>query len=208
MATKVVGKLDDWGDADLGSSDFMQLEEGSNEVRVFTKPYQFYVVWTEDASGKKRKFRSAGENCPLVERGEEAKPRWFVGVLNRKIGKPSILEVGPQIYRGILTLKDKDAWGDPRKYDLDIERKPKNSQPLYVVSPLPHSAITAEEKKLISEFMDRVDLVKMTEAPTPAEVREMLGISEPTGESSVDDNFNDFESKSVSEEDDDFNFDD
>ena len=204
VTTRVVGKLDDWDDGDTGSNDFMQLDEGSNEVRVFTKPYQFYVVWTEDSTGKKRKFRSALENCPLIERGEKAQTRWYVGVLNRKTGKPSILEMGVQIFKGVKTLKNKKSWGDPRGYDLDIEKKPKNSQPLYVVSPLPHSQITSEEKALIKEFMERVDLVKMTAAPTPAEVREMIGEAEPSTDSSVNNDFGD----SSSDDDDDFNFDD
>ena len=59
MSTKIIGKLDSWEDADLGGNDFMTLDEGSNLVRVVTSPYQFYVVWTVDASGQKRKVRSA-----------------------------------------------------------------------------------------------------------------------------------------------------
>jgi len=211
MVTKVVGKLDDWDDGDLGTSDFMKLEEGNNEVRVFTKPYQFYQAWAEDASGKERRIRSAVENCPLVERGDDVKPRWYVGVLNRKAGTANILEIGPQIFKGIRSLKNKKVWGDPRAYDLDIERFPKNTQPLYVVSPMPKAPITSEEKTLIKEFLSRVDLVKMVEPPTPEEVREMLGISSST-QSSVDDNFDDFDTdtdvQSVDNDDDDFNFDD
>jgi hypothetical protein len=202
MVTKIVGELEDWGDADLGSNDFMRLEEGNNVVRIFTKPYQFYTVWTTDATGKQRKVRSAVENCPLVQRGEKPSARWYVGVLDRRNGsKPSILEVGPQIFKQILGLRKKGTWGDPRAYDVDIERQPKGSQPLYIVSPEPKASLTAEEKAACKEFLGRVDLVKMTEAPTPEEVREQLGISEPDVQ--VDDDFDDFDSDST---DDDFDF--
>ena len=205
MVTKVVGQLE-WEDADLGSNDFVKLEEGSNEGRIFTKPYQFYTVWTEDASGKTRRIRSSGgAECPLVARGEDPKPRWYVGWLNRKTGKPSILEMGPQIFRGILGLKKKASWGDPRGYDLDIERNPKNSQPLYVVSPLPKSPLSPEEIDMIKEFTDKVDFMKMIEVPSPEEVREMLGINEPNS-SSVDDNFEELSSDSTDDDDDDFDF--
>lgn len=209
MGTKVIGKLEDWGDADLGGNDFMRLEEGSNPVRVFTSPYQFYTVWTKDATGKQRKIRSALKNCPLVARGEKPQARWYIGVLNRKAGgKPSILEIGPQIFKQIKNLRDKAAWGDPRGYDLDIERRPRGEQPLYVVAPEPKSAVTEEEKAAIGEFKARVDLEKMTEAPTPEEVREMLGESEPApSQSSVDNDFDDFETTgSTSTVDDDFDF--
>lgn len=210
MATKKIGELDDWGDGDLGNNDFMKLEEGSNPVRIFTKPYQFYTVWTTDATGKQRKFRSAVENCPLVQRGEKPSARWYVGVINRKNNKPSILEIGPQIYRQILGLRKKEKWGDPRGYDLDIERQPKGNQPLYITSPEPKTALTDDEKTAIREFLTRVDLKKMTEPPTPEEVRQQLGVSEaPKNE--VSDDFDDFspstDSASV-DDDDDFDFSD
>lgn len=208
MATKVIGKLDDWTEADLGGNDFMKLEEGNNPVRVFTSPYQFYTVWTKDAAGKQRKIRSAVENCPLVQRGEKPVARWYIGVINRKNGKPCILEIGPQIYKQILSLRKKPAWGDPRHYDIDVERKPRGEQPLYVVAPEPKEPLTDEEKSSIKEFLSRVDLVKMTEAPTPEEVRIQLGEMEPSAgqTASVNNDFDDFDSPKSSDSDDDFNF--
>jgi hypothetical protein len=203
MGTRVVGKLDDWGDGDLGGNDFMQLEEGSNPVRLITSPYQFYIHWTKDATGATRKVRCSIDGCPVCQQGiDRAQPRWFVGVLNRKnSGKPAILEIGTQIFRGILGLSKKEKWGDPRKYDIDIERQPKGSQPLYIVSPEPKEALEDDEKTMIKEFLGRVDLVKMCAAPTPDEVREKLGIpSEDVSSSSVDNNFGD------SSDDDDFDF--
>lgn len=203
MVTKILGELD-WEEADLGGNDFMRLEEGSNVVRIFTKPFQFYVIWTADATGKQRKFRSAIENCPLVQRGETPQARWFVGALDRRNNKPMVLEIGTQIYKQILGLKKKKAWGDPRTYDIDIERQPKGSQPLYVVSPEPKSSLTNDEKGAIKEFLSRVDLVKLTEPPTPEEVREQLGISE--SKEQVDDDFDNFDTDLT--DDDDFNFND
>lgn len=207
MATKIIGELNDWGDADLGNKDFIKLDEGSNVVRIFTKPYQFYTAWTTDATGKQRKIRSAVENCPLVKRGEKISARWYVGVLNRKNKRTSILEVGPQIYKQILGLRKKTNWGDPRAYDMDIERQPAGSQPLYIVSPEPKEPLTADEKVSIREFLSRVDLAKMTEAPTPAEVLEQLGVSEPDAQP-VSDDFDNFEVAGSTDttDDDDFDF--
>lgn len=206
MSKKVIGKLDNWADGDVGGSDFLNLEEGSNLVRCFTSPFQFYIVWTEDATGQKRKFKSALKDCPLVQRGEKAQARWYVGVLNRKNNQPAVLEVGPQIFKQIVALSKKPKWGDPRAYDIDIVRQPKGSQPLYVVSPEPKEPLTDDEKASIKEFMARVDLVKMTEAPSPEEILEKLGevaVSKSTSksESNVVATTNDDET-------DDFNFDD
>lgn len=194
---KQTGEID-WDDADFGGNDYMRLEEGPNPVRIFTKPHQFYVVWTKDATGQTRKVHTPVENCPLVKRGDKPQAKWFIGVINRKNGfnKPCILEIGPQIYKQILGLKNKKAWGDPRAYDIDIERRPKGEQPLYVVSPEPKSPLTDEEKAELHGFMERTDFAQLTAAPTPEQIMQDLGFSSgddefggDLGDSSSDDEF-------------------
>lgn len=207
MSTRVVGKLDDWGDADLGGNDFMNLEEGDNPVRLVSQPYQFYIHWTKDATGANRKVRCALDGCPLCQAGERATARWYVNVLNRKTEHCAILEIGPQIFKQILGLSKKEKWGNPRKYDINIERQPKGSQPLYISTPEPKEPITDDEKGMIKEFLARIDLVKMTEAPTVAEVREKVGLPVEPTESAVDNSFEDTSvATSVDGDDDDFDF--
>lgn len=208
MGTRVVGKLDDWGDADLGGNDFMQLDEGSNIVRLISSPHQFYIHWTKDATGATRKIRCALDGCPVCKQGvDRAQTRWFVAVINRKTKKPAILEIGLQVYKGILGLAKKEKWGEPRKYDLDIERQPKGSQPLYIVSPEPKEPLTDAEKEMVKDFLANTDLVKMTAASTIDEVNEKLGLPTESPNSSVDNDFGDSSSDSSnSSDDDDFDF--
>lgn len=205
MSTKVVGKLDSWGDADLGGNDFMNLEEGTNPVRLITSPYQFYIHWTKDATDANRKVRCALEGCPVCQNGERATARWYVNVINRKTERCAILEIGPQIFKQVLGLAKKDKWGDPRRYDVDIERQPKGSQPLYIVNPEPKEALSDDEKGMVKEFLARLDLAKMVEAPTPAEVREKVGMSPVAEESTVDNSFEDVSVETL-DDDDDFDF--
>ena len=214
MSTKVIGKLDNWGDADLGGSDFMQLEEGNNPIRMVTSPYQFYIHWTKDSTGANRKIHCVVDDCPICQQGERAVARWYVGVINRKVDKLklAILEIGPQIFKQILGLAKKEKWGDPRKYDVDIERQPKGSQPLYIVSPEPKEGLNDEEKAAVREFLAKVDLGKMSLAPTADEVREKIGLSSPKKAvvSAVNNDFEDTTIPAVessSDDDDDFDFD-
>jgi hypothetical protein len=209
MSTRVVGKLDNWGDADLGGSEFMQIDEGNNPVRLISSPYQFYIHWTKDATGANRKVRCALEDCPICQQGERAQARWFISVINRKSNKPMILEIGQQIYKQVLGLAKKDKWGDPRRYDIDIERQPKGSQPLYIVSPEPKEDLSPEEKAMVKEFLARVDLTKMAAAPTADEVKEKVGMKEAsTPNSSVSNDFADpAPAKKGTTSEDDFNFD-
>jgi len=177
MGTKVVGKLNDWEDGDCGGGDFMKLTEGSNIVRIVTKPYQFYSHYTADQSGASRNIRCALKDCPVCQKGEKASPRWFVGVIDRETGYPAILEISMQVFQGILVLKKKKSWGDPRAYDIDILRKKAGSQPLYVVTPEEKSPITDGEKTAIKDLLSKIDLAKISAAPTPDEVKKQLGIA-------------------------------
>ncbi|MFA5024035.1 MAG: hypothetical protein WC523_03725 [Patescibacteria group bacterium] len=206
MGTRVVGKLDDWNDADLGGSDFMNLEEGSNPVRIITSPYQFYIHWASDATGANRKVRCASDGCPLCQQGERAVARWFVGVLNAKTGKPAILEIGPQIFKQMHAFFKNPKWGDPRKYNIDIQRQPKGSQPLYIVTPEPKEALTDDQKGVIKEFLARVDLVKISASSTPDEVREKMGMAPKVKESAVSNDFDAAEETPASDSDDDSDF--
>lgn len=180
------GELTSWDDGDVtaSSNDFLNLQEGENRVRVFTNPYQFYVAWVKDTSGANRKIRGAAKNCPLVKRGFDVKPRWFIGVLDRKSGQPKILEISSQAYKGIRNYNASEEWGDIREYDVDVHRNPKGSQPLYEIMPCKPKPLTDEEKALIERFNERVDIAKFTQPPTPQEVEEKLaeylGSSNPT----------------------------
>jgi len=174
---KVVGKLESWADADIGRSNFMRLEDGSNQVRCITSPWQFYIHWSSDATNQNRKVKCALKDCPLCQQGEKAQVRWYVGVLNRKDSKPAIVEMGPQIFNQVLALSKNIKWGDPRGFDLDIQKNPKKTQPLYTVVPEPKEKLTSEEIAICKEFVEKIDLSKMVETPTPESVRERLGLA-------------------------------
>lgn len=176
MANEMTFGQTDWNDEEGISTpnDFLNLAEGDNEIRVISKPNKFYVSWVQDASGSPRKVKSAVKNCPLVKRGEKVSPRWMIKVLSRKTNQPKILEISTQVFVQIKDLVNNPRWGDITRYDINIKRRPKNSQPLYVVTPYAPSDLTAEEKAVIAKFNERVDLNKFTQPPTPEEVLEKL----------------------------------
>jgi hypothetical protein len=111
--------------------------------------------------------------------------------MNRKTGKAAIVEIGPQIFKQMHALAKNPKWGDPRKYDLDVKRQPKGSQPLYIVTPEPKEPISDEEKGVIKEFLARVDFVKISASSTPDDVREKMGMAQKPKESTVSNDFED-----------------
>lgn len=182
---KVSGKLDDWDSGDIGVSNFLKLEEGENEVRIIDSPYQFYIHWPEDASGAKRRIQCSEKGCPLCQKGDKAQARWYIPVFSLKNKKCMILEIGPQIYKDIRSLNSNKSWGNPRKYNVNILRQPKGSQPLYKAMPLPPTPMEAEHKVMIQVFLEETDILEMIKPPAPEEVLDKLGISSGGGGSAT-----------------------
>ena len=197
--TKIVGKLDSWDSSDITpQTSFMNLEEGDNIVRCVSSPYQSYSHWLEDTTGQTRKVRCCLKDCPACKLAgdddkKKAKARWLVAVLNRKTDSVAVVELGPQVVRGIKAVagqkngKGQLVFGDPRGYDLNIKRGPKGSNPLYTVLPYPKEALTDEEKAMIRSAMEKLDLQAMVEPPTPDEICEKLGIEVVKSTPAVDD---------------------
>lgn len=170
------GELESWDDGDVSTpNDFTNLKEGSNQVRVFTKPYQFIVHWVKDASGVNRKIKCAVNNCPLCKKGEKTQYRWYVGVIDRSADQAKILEFSSQVYKGIKDYVSDPDWGDTKQYDINIKRGPKGAQPLYTVVGKPKKPLTGDEKEMIANFNERVEIGKFTQPSTPEEVVEKLG---------------------------------
>lgn len=179
MAEVKYGQVNwDESNASVGN-DFMNLEQGDNNVRVFTNPYQFIVHWVKDSSGVNRKIKCAIEDCPLCKKGVKAQYRWYLGVLDRgSDNQPKILEISSQVLIAIKNYISDKRWGDVKMYDVNIKRNPKGSQPLYAVLPDPNKGpLAAEEKALVKAFLDRVDISKFTQPSSPEEIAEKLGTS-------------------------------
>jgi hypothetical protein len=177
-ATVKYGQVD-WDDAHVSTgNDFMKLEQGSNVVRIFSKPYQFAVHWVKDTAGTSRKVKCADKNCPLCKKGIKAQYRWLLRVLDRRDNIPKLLEISSQVFLGIKNYVSNPKWGDIKMYDVDIKRGPKGTQPLYIVMAEPDKGpLSNAEKETAKAFMERVDIEKFIKPATPEEIAEKLGPS-------------------------------
>ena len=218
MSEMKFGEVGSWDDVEVGGgSDFMQLKEGQNRVRVISKPYQFTVHWATDVTGSNRKVKCALQDCPLCKQGVKAQTRWYIGVIDRVDNKAKILEISAQIMKGLKNTAGDPDWGDPRKYDVNIQRGPKGAQPLYTVLPKPKVQVSDEDKVAIASFQDNTDLSKLCIPSTPGEVMKTLGggvqaenpQQQPQQQASfVSESTSEDESSAPVVSDDDFSFDD
>lgn len=170
----------------LGKDAWMRLEKGSNVVRILTKPFQYVVhkaVKKESEGADPKKFGQkvkcsdpvGQKDCPLCEMGHKPGVRWFVGVLDKKTVSYKVLDISYQVYSQIKKLSDnKEYWGDPTKYDIDIIVD-KNGGPTgyYSVQPLPHKPLTPEQQKAAA-LVNNEDLAAQSAPLTREQVSKRL----------------------------------
>jgi hypothetical protein len=156
----------DWNDPEAAKekrqSDFMRLKEGENVVRVMSNPMKTFVHWVTTSDGSQRKINSPAGSPELVKQLEEAgyklQTNYIIKVLDRGDDKFKLLEVGPQIFKGIQMLNLNPKWGKVTAYDISITKGPKGTQPLYNVTPNPKEKLDAS---LSSGFLSTLKIVPM-----------------------------------------------
>lgn len=190
MAELVFGDVD-WNSADVGGgkADFMKLTQGGNTVRIMASPVQFYVNWLDTSDGR-RKVNTPIEDPDLVQRLDDAdfrrQTRWILKVLDRSDDKFRLLEVGPQIFKAVRGLVRNKKWGKVTNYDININKGPKGTQPLYSVVPDPKEALPESLKESWVEFRDNINIERLISPSDPAYVYDLLGWT-PAGDSSEED---------------------
>jgi hypothetical protein len=170
---------------------FLRLDDGSNEMRLVTKPYQYlvhkYKKEGDPGFGQKVSCSKVHGECQLCDAAEacadpdekarmKAKQRWLLGVISRKTGTYKILDISYAVYSHIKGLaKNVQRWGDPTKYDIDIVVN-KNGGPTnyYSVQPLPKEALSATDQKIKDTDVDLDDLKRRVTPLTPENVQKRL----------------------------------
>jgi hypothetical protein len=208
MSNKIIFGEVDWNSAQVASKPtsnkdlYLRLKEGENLVRVLGNPIQFHVHWVETAQGK-RKINSPVESPALVSRLEDSgyrrQTKWLVKVLDQDTKTFKVMEIGSQIYNGILALINNPKWGKVSAYDVSIIRGPKGQNPLYSVTPNPKEKMDSALKDAFDEFNTSLNIERMVQPTEPQKVCEIMGwdsspyASEAPTESSMGDEDFDFD---------------
>ena len=177
-----------WNDDVFGDSNkkfvnskdlFLRLDEGSNELRLITQPYQYlvhkYKKEGEPGFGHKVQCSMVHGACPLCANGDKAKPRWLLGVISRKTDTYKILDISFAVYSQIRKLaRNTQRWGDPTKYDMDIVvDKNGGATGYYSVQPISKEPLSASDQKK-KDDADLADLQRRVTPPSAADVQKRL----------------------------------
>lgn len=151
---------------------FLRLDEGSNEMRLITQPFQYLVhKYKKDGDtgfGQKVQCSAVHGSCPLCALGDKAKPRWLLGVISRKTQSYKILDISFAVFSSIRKLaKNTQRWGDPTKYDIDVVvDKNGGATGYYSVQAIPKEPLSATDQ-VIKDSVDMDDLKRRVTPPTP-----------------------------------------
>jgi len=159
---------------------FLRLDEGSNEMRLVTQPFQYlvhkYNKEGDTGFGQKVYCSMIHGSCPLCATGDKPKPRWLIGVISRKTGKYQILDISYAVFSQIRKYARNTArWGDPTKYDIDIVvDKNGGATGYYAVQPIPKEPLSAADQKIKDTQVDLEDLKRRVTPPTPDMVQKRI----------------------------------
>jgi hypothetical protein len=118
--------------------------------------------------------RTETTSCPVCDKGDKAKRRWLVGVIDRKTNTYKVLDISYSVFKSIKTLALQEDWGDPSRYDIDIVVDPNGGATgYYTVVPKPPTALSASDLEIRNQNGVE-DLEKRTKAPPTGWVADRL----------------------------------
>ena len=156
-------------------SNYMTLEEGENSFRVLSSAIIGYEWWMENGEEGRRpvRVRSADEIPDEVRQAtdnrQRAKHFWAFSVYNYKTQTIQILELKQKtVMRAIEAFIKNPKWGNPKNYDLIIERVKTGSQERdveYNVIPEPPSPLDEGIVELAKSVPVRLEAMFTGEDP-------------------------------------------
>ena len=156
-----------------GRSKYLKLETGKNTIRILSDPIIGWEYWTEK-DGKKTPIRVKTLKEVPSERVRSADPKekpkhfWAMFVYDRGTETIQLLEITQAtIQTGIKALVDEEDWGNPRDYDISINREGEGLDTKYTVTPKPKAVLGSDIKILWKECKSDYDLNKMYDGGNP-----------------------------------------
>ena len=129
-------------------SAYMKFVEGENTFRVLSSAIVGFEYWRLDSEGKKKPVRAKEDwkeipaDCVVQNGKRESKPFWAFVIFNYSQKRVQILEITQKgIMRAIKALAKNEKWGDPKTFDISINRVGEGLETEYSVMPNPHSPL-------------------------------------------------------------------
>lgn len=149
-------------------SNYMKFVEGENTFRVLSSAIVGYEYFNKD--NKPVRSKEAFEDTPSdIKKDGKIKPFWAFIVWNYTAKQIQVLELTQKgIMNSIKALVDNKKWGNPKEYDITINRIGEGLDTEYSTMPNPHSEI---EGSIAEAFMGKtINLEALYEGKDPFSV--------------------------------------
>lgn len=138
-----------------GKSNYMKLESGQNKFRIVSDSIVGFEYWNTNNKPVRTKTNPTEKpaDVRLNDDGSyTVKHFWAFAVINRWNNQIQVLELTQaSIMRSLTSLIENADWGDPKGYDISIDRQGQKLDTKYTVQPSPHKPLTKEEQKMVDE---------------------------------------------------------
>jgi hypothetical protein len=132
------------------STNYLKLEDGENKFRILAKPVIGWLDWRDN---KPMRFKMESKPAAPVDPAKPIRHFWALLVWSYNHNAVMILEITQSTIQAAITNLSKDSdWGAPYGYDLKINKKGKEKNTEYSVTPSP--------KKKLDEAVYKIALDK------------------------------------------------
>lgn len=136
---------------------YFKFKDGANRFRALASPIVGWMYWNQE--GKPVRLRKAPGGLPLDIRQNDdgsydrVKHFWAIPVWNYAEGAVQILELTQSTIQAAITdLVSSEEWGNPKGYDLTVNRKGEKLSTEYTVQPSPHKPL---DEKIVAEYANK-----------------------------------------------------
>jgi hypothetical protein len=163
------GDVDEVMKEQSGSGKYLSFKKGDKgriiQIRIASEPRYINQHWITDVSGKQSPINCTGDDCAYC--GKQVAPKeklqkvakWGWIVIDREDEEVKVFTGPTLIARSVKeiselrNIKTKNLmWGDPRTYDLQIERTEEPGKGYYKVTPIVEGKgdLTPEEQEKVA----------------------------------------------------------
>jgi len=150
---------------------YLKFRDGANKIRIMSAPVMGHEYWTTDKKPVRSRepFSAVPADARLDDGQFKPKYFWALVVWNYAQSALQVMEITQSSIQGpIEELALNEDWGDPREYDITINKKGEGLDTEYSVQPSPHKAVPVEAHKAYREA--RINLEALFDGGDPFSV--------------------------------------
>lgn len=142
---------------------FCKLQDGENKFRILSEARVGYEYWKGDDNNRevvrvKTEKEVPSEHLHSVDGRKRARQFWAFIIYNYNINAVQLLVITQKtIQKAIVSLVEDKDWGDPKDYDLMINKSGQELETEYNVQPKPKTELSDDIKKIIEQTKFNID---------------------------------------------------